>query len=392
MADGIYSKVSGAWKRTKRLYYNASGTWKEITVAYQKVGGVWQKVYQAPFLPTGIIVPYESTSTVPTGFLRFSAADSKYIVGASTTKAVTTTGGSSSVTISGTTSTNGDHTGGPDTGTYTGFGGDTNCVFPDGPVTRGNHSHTFSGSTTNVLPANKQVILVKATQNHYNLPENICVLKHTAGAFTGLTRVTGIDNYVMYSNAASIGVAGSNSSSSAVTTSTAGLHATHQTLGYSGFIGYSGAPNLAAGDHTHTGTLTTTLNPLNRYIALYKAATANLDIPNENIIGMWESETPPEGWYVCDGTNGTPDLRDHFIKFVDTDTNIGDESGSNNTTYSGSLSATPVHNHGNSNFGSIFSAAVYHLSNFQMATHTASSTVTYTPPYYALVFIMRAIS
>ena len=391
MADGIYSKVSGAWKRTQRLYYNVSGTWKEITVAYQKVGGVWKRVYQAPFLPTGIIVPYESTSTVPTGFTRFSASDNKFIVGASTTKAVTTTGGSSSVSVSGTTSTNGDHTGGPDNGTYSGFFG-SNTAYPDGPIIRGNHSHTFSGSVTNVLPASKQVILVKATQNHYNLPENICVLKHTAGAFTGLTRVTGINDYVMYSNAASIGVAGSNSTSSAVTTSTAGLHAPHQTGGNSGFIGYPGGPFLNAGDHTHTGTLSGTVNPLNRYIALYKAATANLDIPNENVIGMWESETPPEGWYVCDGTNGTPDLRDHFIKFVDTDTDIGDESGSTDLTYSGTLSATPVHNHGDSNFGSVFRTSVYHYTNFQMDTHTASSTVTYNPPYYALVFIMRAIS
>jgi hypothetical protein len=390
VANGIYNKVSGAWKRTQRLYYNLTGTWKEVIVVYQKVGGVWKTVYQAPFLPTGIIVPYESTSAVPSGFSAFTASNDKFIVGASATKAVNTTGGSTSVSLSGTTTTNGSHTGPADTGTYTGFGGDVNCVFPDGPVTQGDHSHTFSGSVAGVTPSRKQVILIKATQNHFSFSENICVLKNTAGAFTGMTRVTGIANYLMYGNAASIGVTGSNSSSGAITTSTSGSHVTHQTLGYSGFIGYPGAPNLDAGAHSHTGTISTTLNPLNRYMGLYKAATANLDIPNENLIGMWESQTPPEGWYVCDGTNGTPDLRDYFIKFVDNDTNIGTTSGSNSTTYTGSLSATPVHNHGNSNFGSIFSAAVYHLSNFAVATHTASATVTYIPPYYSLVFIMRA--
>lgn len=391
MANGIYNKVSGAWKRTQRLYYNVAGTWKEVTVAYQKVGGVWKKVYQAPSLPTGIIVPYESTSTVPTGFSRFSAADDKFIVGASSTKAVTTTGGSSSVSLSGTTSTNGAHTGGPDSGTYSNFAG-SNTTLGGSPTTLGDHSHTFSGSATNVLPARKQVILVKATQDHYNFPENICVLKHTAGAFTGMTRVTGINDYVMYNNASVITTTGSNSVSTDVTTSTAGLHAPHQPTGTSGFYGYFGGPYITSGDHTHTGALTATLNPLNRYIALYKAATANLDIPNENIIGMWESDTPPEGWYVCDGTNSTPDLRDHFIKFTESDANVGNESGSTDLTYSGTLSATPVHNHGSSTYGSIFSTTVYHNSNFEMATHTASATVTYIPPYYALVFIMRATS
>ena len=389
MANGIYNKVSGAWKRTQRLYYNLTGTWKEVTVVYQKVGGVWKTVYQAPFLPTGIIVPYESTGSVPSGFTAFSAANDRFIVGASTTKAVTTTGGSTSVSISGTTSTNGGHIGGPDTGTYSNFLG-SNTTLGDSPVTRGDHAHTFSGSTTGVTPSRKQVILVKATQNHYAFLENICVLKNTAGAFTGMTRVTGIANYLMYGNAASIGVAGSDASSIAISTSTAGSHIPHQTTGTSGFFGYTGGPYITAGDHTHTATLSTTLNPLNRYMGLYKAATANLDIPNQNLIGMWESQTPPEGWYVCDGTNGTPDLRDYFIKFVDNDTNIGTTSGSNSTTYSGSLSATPLHNHGSSEFGSIFNTAVYHNSNFQMATHTAASSVTYIPPYYSLVFIMRA--
>jgi hypothetical protein len=371
------------------LYYNVSGVWKEITVAYQKVGGVWKKVYQTPFLPAGIIVPYESTGTVPSGFTKFFASDDKFIVGASATKAVTTTGGSSTVPVSGTTTTNGGHIGPAGSGTYSNFGG-SNTTQGGTPSVLGNHSHTFSGSATSVIPARKQVVLAKATQDHYNLPENICVLKHTAGAFTGLTRVTGIANYLMYGNALSIGVTGNNSSSAAITTSTAGSHAPHQTTGYSGFYGYTGGTFETAGAHTHTGSLTATLNPLNRYMGLYKAATNNLDIPNENLIGMWESQTPPNGWYVCDGTNGTPDLRDYFVKFVDDDTNIGTASGSNSMTYSGGLSATPVHNHGFSLYGSIFSTTVYHNTDFQMDTHTASSTVTYIPPYYSLVFIMRA--
>ncbi|HWT01207.1 MAG TPA: hypothetical protein VN256_13240 [Pyrinomonadaceae bacterium] len=30
-------------------------------------------------------------------------------------------------------------------------------------------------------------------------------------------------------------------------------------------------------------------------------------------IGMWKGE-PPQGWVICDGTNGTPDLTDKVLK------------------------------------------------------------------------------
>jgi microcystin-dependent protein len=36
------------------------------------------------------------------------------------------------------------------------------------------------------------------------------------------------------------------------------------------------------------------------------------------IIVMWSQENPPEGWAICDGTNGTPDLRAKFIVGVGT--------------------------------------------------------------------------
>lgn len=36
----------------------------------------------------------------------------------------------------------------------------------------------------------------------------------------------------------------------------------------------------------------------------------------------------PTGWQLCDGTNGTPDLRDRFIKCISLFSQIGDTGGS----------------------------------------------------------------
>jgi len=36
------------------------------------------------------------------------------------------------------------------------------------------------------------------------------------------------------------------------------------------------------------------------------------EVPSGTIV-MWSGETAPSGWSLCDGTNGTPDLRGRFI-------------------------------------------------------------------------------
>jgi microcystin-dependent protein len=45
---------------------------------------------------------------------------------------------------------------------------------------------------------------------------------------------------------------------------------------------------------------------------VYKTDTSK-DYPPGAVI-LWASDTPPEGWALCDGQNGTPDLRGRFVK------------------------------------------------------------------------------
>jgi microcystin-dependent protein len=101
-----------------------------------------------------------------------------------------------------------------------------------------------------------------------------------------------------------------------------------------------------AGSVSVTGTISATNYGLN--------STGNGPIPQGGII-MWSGVTAPTGWALCDGQNGTPDLRGRFI--VGVGQNQTPASGDNNPNYAigpgtGMNAVTlttaemPTHNHG----------------------------------------------
>jgi hypothetical protein len=63
------------------------------------------------------------------------------------------------------------------------------------------------------------------------------------------------------------------------------------------------------------------------------------------VIVMWSGllSAIPEGWSLCDGTNGTPDLRDRFILSVSASEDPGETGGSHTKTLS--VSNLPSHTH-----------------------------------------------
>jgi len=64
------------------------------------------------------------------------------------------------------------------------------------------------------------------------------------------------------------------------------------------------------------------------------------------IICMWSGvgESIPNGWNICDGTNGTPDLRDRFIVGAGNDYQKGDIGGEDSVTLT--IPHLPSHSHG----------------------------------------------
>lgn len=156
----------------------------------------------------------------------------------------------------------------------------------------------------------------------------------------------------------------------------------------------------------------------------------------------------PTGWYLCDGTNGTPDLRDKFLVCAGSTYAVGDVGGATTVTltepqlavhshavdsstidlagdhtHPASTSTTPTHSHalspaanspsGPNAFGpgpAYFGTASIGPANTHSHTSPSSGTggdhthpVTFTvapagagdahqnmPPYYALAYLMKA--
>ena len=83
------------------------------------------------------------------------------------------------------------------------------------------------------------------------------------------------------------------------------------------------------------------LQPIEDFLA---TLDTNSLIPPGGII-MWSGavDAIPEGWALCDGSNGTPDLRDRFIVGAGGSYSVGSRGGSNTVTLT--TSQIPSHNH-----------------------------------------------
>ena len=171
---------------------------------------------------------------------------------------------------------------------------------------------------------------------------------------------------------------------------------------------------------TATGTSLQTLD--NIYPILQNAPASAPAIPSGGII-LWSGSTGsvPSGWYLCDGTNGTPDLRNSFIVGAGNTYAVGATGGTADAivvshTHTATSSVTdPGHAHASTagNFvntsGSGYNGVRADITTYTLgqnantATATTGITVGTTvatagvsgtgqnlPPYYALAYIQKA--
>jgi hypothetical protein len=127
------------------------------------------------------------------------------------------------------------------------------------------------------------------------------------------------------------------------------------------------------------------------------------------MISLWYGSigSVPLGWYLCDGTNGTPDLRDRFVVGAGSTYSVAATGGSANAiVVSHTHTVTdPGHNHtvASSNVATGFTSG----ANAGTITSTTATTSTATtgisivsagssgtnanlPPYYALAYVMKS--
>ena len=105
-------------------------------------------------------------------------------------------------------------------------------------------------------------------------------------------------------------------------------------------------------------------------------------LPKTGDIIPFAGTSAPTGWAICDGTNGTPDLRGFFIVGALSSGNIGTTYGNTNHSHSTSVAAYGINNaiaspaHGYNSITSTTSGYDYpsHTHNGQSATRTSGST------------------
>ena len=159
------------------------------------------------------------------------------------------------------------------------------------------------------------------------------------------------------------------------------------------------------------------LQPIEDFLATL--GTGGLTPPGGIIMWSGAVNAVPEGWALCDGSNGTPDLRDRFIVGAGSSYNPGDTGGAKEVTLT--IAQMPSHDH----TANIHTSGEHTHKYYQMAAsypgsaeagtsvrdlysksadtssagaHSHSITVYNTgsgqahenrPPYYALAYIMK---
>lgn len=135
------------------------------------------------------------------------------------------------------------------------------------------------------------------------------------------------------------------------------------------------------------------------------------------MISLWYGSigSVPTGWYLCDGTNGTPDLRNKFVVGAGSTYSVAATGGSTDAvvvshTHTATSTVTdPGHTHGSNYVGSsnavgtpggaaavptTLSLIPTVTTGITVATTNASTGVSGTnanlPPYYALAYVMKA--
>ena len=161
----------------------------------------------------------------------------------------------------------------------------------------------------------------------------------------------------------------------------------------------SASGNIGAATLTTSGKMT-----VNGDLVVSGSINGTGAVPIGGII-MWRGTTPPSGWQLCDGSNGTPDLRGRFVVCIGGGNNyaVGDTGGADMVA----LTKEQMPKHSHTVYGRSSGYAGRHNDSHEVITYynkewgsmsekindtteTGSSQAHENrPPYYALAFIMR---
>lgn len=322
-----------------------------------------------------IIIMYDGThASIPSGFTRETSLDGKFPKGTANATNPNTTGGATTHTH---TSSNHTHSinGHSHAVQTTSDKHETYASTGSGQVHselwNGTHYHnatvsTLSGSSVTAVgvtyssfsndPPYYTVIFIKSTSYSF-IPTNGMVLSAS----------TSRSGFSFHSASANRFLKGASTSANAGSTggTTTNTHTiTHSHSTSHGHTGYTGTPSsgggpynsdgsdtpkgqgmahghsvtlyaqsITSGNNSSIGNQTETVQPAYRTLNAFKN-TGSAKLPLKNDIAMWLGTlaTIPLGWKLCDGTNGTPDMRSRFLK-IPSSASSTSTGGSNTHTH-----------------------------------------------------------
>lgn len=397
--------------------------------------------------PNVIIIWPGTNAAIPSGFTRVTELDGKYPKGTADGVDPGDTGGASAHTH---TSTAHAHALGAHTHSYTSSGGDggTGTAQSGSGVMWKDHVHTgntgaISGGTTNSTavtygsvsndPPYYEVIFIKAS-GYQAIPDDAVLFINDSSIPDGFAQHSAANNKY-YKGAATSGDSGATGGSTTNTHDISHTHTTNththanagsNTSGSAQYATNDSADIGAAASHTHTavtssatqginsysGSLVTTetVEPEHTKLLAIQNTSGLTKMPIKKMVAMWDGLLAdiPFGWQLCDGSNGTQDMRGQYVKNAPTGANIGETGGSNTHSHaaqSHSHTGSAAHTHsvalssisGTKNkTGSGNNVAETHghpsftsnttLANYNSANTTANSSSN-EPPYYTVAFI-----
>lgn len=385
----ILTRVGGSWVEpadTEDLKVKVGGVWTNVYEGFVRVNGVWRRFHNGTgivnyTIPMGGIVPfYSADTTAPSGWSFLNAtATNKQLRGWDGTLASIGVTGGNSVPVPFSTGTDGSHIG-SSTFQALSSGVISSSVAQNSNDTAGAHSHTAT-PTGGVWHTLIMVQLIKADSTQSMVPAKAVLFGESHPILTAWN----VQDHLVMDHSNLPGQLHAGTTTSPFTTNTAGDHKHGSGKAYA-YAGYNGDRIVSAGAHSHSGNLTgMSPNAQRKYVRAFTDLVNDFPCCAGHIIG-WESTTPPTGWALCDGTNGTIDLRNYYVCADDTQT-YGSIAGDN--IFTGSFSVTGgSHNHRSSDYPNYITANRYHNDNVSH-THAGSFADWQESPYIRLAFIQR---
>lgn len=368
-------------------------------LGYSKQGIVSNQIATLnPVLPAGTIILYNGTDPSNASWPRYTAADNYYLQGTSTQAEIgTTAAASTNVSYTYSLSTTGAHT---QTSGYS-FNSSATAgaisAIPYNPA--GDHVHSLTiapAANTSPRPHTGNVTLLRAASNQTTFPANtIHINSSNKNGWTQKLATT----YNRYVRGVSTGVAETTAVPMTVQgdTSIDGLH-DHALGGVrSSTSTGSGVVNTGSStgqNHYHIVTGTVTPDSIKgKLMKMWVAASAEPGYGTTMVMYDGTLSSLPSYWKVCDGTNGTVDMRGYFLGYsTSSSSNHGEETANTLTFYSSGANDNWTHQHATAvTTGNPYRVdTTGHQSTSAAHTHTvtvAGGTATHEPGTYRVAFI-----